>query len=547
MCRDFRQYLYFVLFFIIEITSSFAQFHIPERNFEFRPGDWVGYSTGRFITSIHRGQTHLYIGTTHGILRYQFMSHFWEEPWTVCDGLADDYIYTVQYDFKTGMVWCLTRNGLSGRVSSSAQWQNISYQEIGIPVRALDLGLGREFIWLKASNSLLKADRDMGLFSESNLQEADQDQVEWSSDRDIRVSGVPHLFMEHQYTFSNEGYIEDLNLRQYQITKVVPDDFDNLWMGTWGLGMLHGDMLTMLLELMPYGLFAPDVKAMAWDGDGMWVGTQPYNKEGGITYWDLEENTWDYFESEIIFRLRSDRVSSILPLNNAVYFGTDAGLARLDREKNEWRNYRVQDGLYNNQVTSLAETDSKIWIGTAYGISCLNLKGMVFTLISDPLLKHRHIYHLEPDGNDIWAATDRGVFQYEAESKKWYYIENAPGMIAQEAYSISIFEDEIWVATDDGVQMWNQSKGEWTTFPKGHFDTGGVIYNILADEKAVWIGTDSGVVKYFKEENRWRRFTTRDGLLHNSVHWILLDGDDVWFGTGGGVCKFYWNASYRVD
>lgn len=526
---------------------SFAQFQIPDRNFEFRPGDWTGFSTGRFITSIHRGQIHLYIGTTHGLLRYQFLSQYWEKPWTVSDGLADDYIYAVQYDFKTGMVWCLTREGLSGRVSSSAQWQNIPYAEIGTTVRAIDLGLGKEFIWLKTPKKILKGDRDMGLFSQSDLQEAEQDQVEWSTDRDMNVSQLSHFFMEHKYTFFEEGYIQDLNLRQYQITKAVPDDFDNLWMGTWGLGMAHGDMQTVFLELKPYGLFSPDVQAMAWDGDGMWIGGQPYRGEGGITYWDLEENTWEYFESEIIFRLRSDRISSILPMDDAIYFGTDAGLARLDREKNEWRNYRVRDGLFDNRVTALAATESKLWIGTVYGISCIRLQGMVFSMIQDPLLKHRHIYHLEPDGNDLWAATDRGVFQYVSDENQWYYIENAPGMISQEAYSISIYDDEVWVATDGGVQMWRHSKEEWTTFPEGHFDTGGVIYNILADEKAVWIGTDVGVVKYFKEEDRWRRFTTKDGLLHNSVYWILLDGNDVWFGTGRGLCKFFWNTPYRID
>ncbi len=546
MCCFFRSF--FVVFSVLFVLSdSNAQFLIPDRNFEFRPEDWTGYSTGRFITSIHRGQTHVYIGTTHGILRYQFMGKYWETPWTYCDGMADDYIYAVQYDFKTGMVWCLTREGLSGRISSSAQWQNLSYSATDISGRPTQLGLGNEFIWLKSSAGFHKSDRDLGNFQKSDSREARQDQVTWSNDKAVSISGLTHFFMEHQYTYFSEGYIQDLNLREYQITKAVPDDFDNVWMGTWGLGMLHGDLQTKFLELMPYGLFNPDVQAMAWDGPGMWIGGHPYENEGGITYWDLDENTWEYYESEIIMQLNSDRVSSILPVGDAVYFGTDAGLARFDRENNTWRTYETRDGLFDDRITTLTRTEQLVWIGGPFGISTLNSEGMVFTLIEDPLLKHRHIYHLEADGNDIWAATDRGVFHYVSDKNTWAAIENAPGILSHEAYSVSVFYDEVWIATDDGLQMWHKSDAEWTTFPKDHFETGGVIHNILADNDAVWIGTDQGVVKYFKDENRWRRFTINDGLLHNSVYWILLDGDDVWFGTGSGLCKFYWNAPYRVD
>ena len=55
------------------------------------------------------------------------------------------------------------------------------------------------------------------------------------------------------------------------------------------------------------------------------------------TGWDMEDEKWVYFESELITQLPSDRVYSIAVDENCVWFGTDEGLARYDKTENVWR------------------------------------------------------------------------------------------------------------------------------------------------------------------------------------------------------------------
>ncbi len=537
-----------LLFSVFFTVNTYAQFQVPDRNFEFRPGDWQGYPMTRCVTSVSRGQTHVYFGTTQGILRYQFIGDYWERPFTVCDGLSDDHIISILYDFTNSMLWCASMSGIHGREPSSERWQNLSYSDMGIqgPVRAI--GSGNTSLWIKSGDLIYKGDRHFGNFTRSSKSAAEADQVHWNTD-DLWPTGkaLPDLFIEHGYFFNPDGKISDTNLREYHITTALQDQHDRIWMGTRGLGPGYGNMQTIYYHFLPYGLFSNDVQVMAWDDSGMWIGGHGREEQTGITFWDMDRESWIYYESDLIMKLRSDVVRAIVPIDDAIYFGTDDGLARLDRDRQSWRIYSVGDGLYSDRVTSLALGNNVLWIGGHLGITRMNLKGKVFSRISDKRLKHRYIYHLEPDGDDLWAATDLGVYQYISDRREWIYHKGYPGMLVQEAYSISIFGDEVWIATDDGLEMYNQKTKEWTGFSKMHFDTGGRVHNILADKKAVWIGTDNGVLKYFRDEDRWRRFTTKDGLLDNSVRWILLDGDDVWFGTAQGLTKFYWDAPYRVD
>lgn len=528
--------------------SGYAQFHTPNRNFEFRPGDWQGYTMGRYVTSIARGQTHIYFGTTGGILRYQSMGDYWERPFTVCDGLADNHILSVLYDFNTSMLWCTTQSGISGREPSSERWQNLSYTDMGIQGPVYMIGAGNTSLWVKTGDTIYKGDRYFGNFSQSSKSAAEADQARWNNDELWPSSqNLPDLFIEHGYFFKPEGKIIDPYIREYDITSALKDQHDRLWIGTWGMGPGLGNMQTIYYHFLPWGLYNSDVQVMAWDDAGMWIGGNGREDQTGITFWDMDKESWTYYESDLIMKLRSDIVRAIISLDDAVYFGTDDGLARLDRENRSWRIYGVGDGLYSDDVTSLALGNDALWIGGHLGISKFNLAGKVFNRISDIRLKHRFIYHLEADGDNLWAATDLGVYQFLSQQNEWIFHRGYDGMMTQEAYSISIYNDEVWIATDDGIEMYNQKTKEWTGYPQMHFDTGGITHNILADKKAVWIATENGVLKYNREENRWRRFTTEDGLLHNSVRWILLDGDDVWFGTAAGVTKFYWNAPYRID
>ncbi len=521
---------------------------IPDREIHYRYGDWVSFPVMRFVNSIALGPQYIYFGTTGGISRYHFVKDFWDYPFTVSDGLENDAVLVVAYDFNTGILWCSTNAGLSYRIDGIEEWRNIRYGSLGLdPVSSI--GIGNQTIWIESSGNIYQGDRYGMHFSVSTMENVIEDHVLWSGHlAEENEQYLPNLFAENGYLFSPEGYIIDHELRQFQIIETVQDEFNHLWLATWGLGGAVADVRTDQLKLLPFGLYSSDVRAMEWDGGRMWLGGHHLSEEtGGITLWDMENNEWNYFEATYLSQLRSDEVNAIAADSFSVWFGTMDGLARYDKKKEAWRSFSVHDALWDNTINSIVLKDTVLWVGTESGINRISLPGMVIRQVRDEGLIHRRIYRLEVDSDDVWAGTDRGIYRYVRERDQWEYVSGYAGMLVQSVTAISLFDQEIWFGTDDGVEVYNKNSNEWIGFPADHFSIDRKINAIASDSAAVWVGTDNGVLKYNKTENRWRRFTTEDGLLDNGVNWILLDGDYVWFGTRRGLTRFYWNAPYRND
>ncbi|MCJ7812726.1 hypothetical protein MUP95_05325 [bacterium] len=534
-----------ILFLTVQIVPAQER---PDREIHYRYGDWISYPVMRFVTSIALGQQSIYFGTTGGISRYQFVKNLWDYPFTVSDGLENDAIRVVSYDFNTGILWCSTNAGLSYWISGVEEWRNISYESLGTgPVSSI--GIGDQYTWIESSERIYQGDRYGIHFSNATIEEAIEDHVQWSghlTNGDEKY--LPDLFAEDGYLFRSDGYIIDSELRQFQIVETVQDEFNHLWLATWGLGGAAADVRTDYLTLLPYGLYSSDVRAMAWDGEKMWLGGHHLSEAtGGITRWDVENDEWIYFEAEYLSQLRSDEVNAIAIDSSSVWFGTMDGLVRYDKKKDAWRSFSVYDALWDNRIYSIDLEDTVLWVGTELGINQISLPGMIVRQVRDERLIHRRIYQLEVDGHDVWAGTDRGIYRYTGEREEWVYVPGYPGMLVQNVTAISRFNHEVWFATDDGVQVFDKNNDQWIGFPADHFSIDRRINAIAADSTAVWVGTDNGVLKYNKAENRWRRFTTEDGLLDNSINWILLDGDYIWFGTNRGLTRFYWNAPYRND
>ncbi|MCP3979010.1 MAG: histidine kinase, partial [bacterium] len=60
--------------------------------------------------------------------------------------------------------------------------------------------------------------------------------------------------------------------------------------------------------------------------------------------------------------------------NGIFWIGTiSGGLNRWDRERDELRHYRVQDGMPSDDVVGIAEDDrGRLWLATKHGLACLD-------------------------------------------------------------------------------------------------------------------------------------------------------------------------------
>jgi len=516
-----------------------------QRSYDYHPGDWITYPVTRFAKSVSYGDTYVYFGTDKGISRYNYLTQSWDYPFTVSNGMADDDIRVLALDLPSGILWCATGAGLSYYLPAMQEWRNIPYRQLGI-AGITSIGSGDSDLWLESiEGQLYKGNRLGGPFIEASIAEAAEDKIGWQGARQPLLK-IPKLFVEGPWDFLDDGYIQDSSLRKFRITGAAKDNFNHLWLATWGLGGSEANQLTMFMNILPFGPWVEEIHAMAWDEAGMWIGGRNFdNSSGGVTFWDMDKGSWEVHEAELTLDFFSDRVSSIVSSGDLVWFGTDRGLVRFNKQKQIYRTYNTRDNLPDNNIISLALQDSILWIGTAKGLSKINLAGEVVEHVYFGPLAMRFIHHIEPEGKFLWVATDRGLYSRNARGQ-WQLVKSAPGMMMYDVRAVSAYAGQVWAGGDDGVQMLDRKTNEWTGFPVLHFPAGG-INTILADDDIVWFGTNNGLLRYNKKEKRWIGYTTADGLKDNNVYWLLLDGDYIWTGTGNGLTRFFWNADYRID
>jgi ligand-binding sensor domain-containing protein len=520
-----------------------AQLRIPDQTLQYRPGDWTTWPMMRVAFSVELDERMVYIGTTGGIGRYDYYGNEWGAPITTADGLTGQEVRALAYDPHSGYLWAATEAGVNARIPGSEEWR---FLDDG-PGPVTEIGIGEQFVWFRTPGGLTRTERTGNSTREGTEEESAGDRVLWKGGKGRGVD-LPSLFMPHPFLFTPPDVILDAQFRRRTVTASVDDGFHSVWIATDGLGLGRADRRTWRLDMLACGLYMPDARAMAVDGDGLWVGgLHAPEEDGGITRWDMNRNAWEYFEARYTTGMRCDQVTSIAPDSDCVWFGTLDGLVRYDKRTGTWNAFGVQRNLWSDEVRIVSAGDSALWVGTAMGLNRVSLPELMIEKLHDPRIDQRAVYDIEDDGESVWIAAERGAFRLRKADGSVDGLPGYAGLSSVEAWAVSVWGDEVWFATDGGVEMLNRLTGEWTGFSKRLYPTGGTLNFIAADSDVVWVGTEEGVLKYLKSENRWRRFTTADGLPDNSVHDILIDGDYVWFATSGGITRFLWNTPYRMD
>ncbi len=556
-------FLSIMIFSLILFSKATTQEpDVPPRirgtNTHYEPGDWMSYSMNRWVTSLAEGREYIYFGTSGGVLRFNFYSNKWETPWTMSDGMADNHVQTVAYDFNTDYLWCSTPQGVSVYRTNFRRWENFFKDEFGLSLtdEIISIGFEDRYVWLESKlGQFFYSQNQEGVFSKAVASNVPMEQIKWSGLRSNSLRNLPNLFMHGGYFFDPEGFIRDYRLNNYRITSYLKDTWGSIWVGSWGAGVGRADYRIQILELLPYGLFIKNVNAMEMDFDGnFWIGgIGSFGDESGITYWDTRNNAWTNYQARFNNSLFSDQVTSIALDDSCVWFGTEHGLACFSPEEDDWRTFDVSFGLGDNYVFDVEVDSDNVWVGTANGLSqiikdSLSTKKFRLKEIARKDLLNKKVYAIEIMQNLLWLGTEYGVYIYDTAERTGGFEDDPNGPMNDEVRAVGIYEDkEVWFGLEDGVEVFYMDSTRWAAGPERRFLSSTFVNYIAVDEFSAWVATDNGVLKYDKERKRWVHFSTEDGLLSNYVNCILLDGDYVWFGTPEGLTRFYWNAPYRID
>ncbi|KAF1718967.1 ligand-binding sensor domain-containing diguanylate cyclase [Pseudoxanthomonas wuyuanensis] len=298
------------------------------------------------------------------------------------------------------------------------------------------------------------------------------------------------------------------------VRALLEDRHGRLWVGgANGLDRIDGDGQVRPVALQP-GQVPPSVLSLAETGEGqLWVGSYA----DGVFQLRDGQPVRRYGPAE---GLPAGHIRAIVPADGGgVWAGTQRGPVLI--ESGQVRTPRI-DGLPQALVTALANIDGALWIGSVEGASVLR-DGQVRRVPLETLSGARSVFGFQRIGNDVWIATDRGLYRERAGTLARVGLEQ--GLPVDTVFQI--VADRIgngWISSNRGVLRARMADldavadGRLARLPVERYDeTDGMSSAqgngssapsmILRGDGTVWLVTAAGVS--LVDPQRWRSFSSR--------------------------------------
>jgi ligand-binding sensor domain-containing protein len=465
-------------------------------------GDWLTFTSVRYVTSIAVTPRFVYFGSEGGVARYDRYNERWLPAMTTAEGLPSIEIRSLAYDPLTDELFADTPLGAAVYVDVTHEW------------------------------------RYTPEFPEPLVQEWD-----------------PVDLMEYTLPFGydalEQGLLTDPNLRSYPIWGALEDSWGTLWVGTWGEFVWKRPEGSFEIEPQRWGLYHDNVEAIYLDSGVIYFGgTNYFDGDGGLSIYDTIAGEWDYIESRFTRDFASDRVRAFAGRQGGRYLwmATDDGVVRYDRRQNLFKSYDKRDGLTDERVHALCLDENILWVGIETGIDGIYLPAdSVFSATTDAVNNAR-IYAIETTGDIVWLGTDRGLFRLVKPVPEWSRFSTGTGPLSGRVRAIAADDRYLYVGSDRGIAIVDLVGAD----PIAVYESPSAlpndnIYDLVVTAGVVWVATPIGLIRFVPETREQRVFTTDDGLVDLQVQTIEVVGDYLWLGTLGGATRFRWHNPMRPD
>jgi len=210
--------------------------------------------------------------------------------------------------------------------------------------------------------------------------------------------------------------MQNAGLISNSILKIIPDFNENLWLATWGGGVILFDRKKHTVikefsnnkgEIEPY----PNVKGL-WINPKdsiLWVAT--HGK--GLQFIDTRTNTYIKPQSiknfDVSIPIWGNQI--IRDKYNNIWIATNDGLFRYDGSLHSY-NFDVNDhcSIPSNRINHIfIDSRDQIWIGTEAGICQYNYSDNSFNRIYQNLIPNNIKSIIEDYKGSIWISTNKGI------------------------------------------------------------------------------------------------------------------------------------------
>ncbi|MDR2764127.1 MAG: helix-turn-helix domain-containing protein [Tannerella sp.] len=274
---------------------------------------------------------------------------------------------------------------------------------------------------------------------------------------------------------------------------ICEDSKQYLWFGTFLDGAVRYNRSTDRFDLKltkgapPYGLLSSHIRDIQEDADGrLWFATSG----GGINIYHPDDRTFEYLirdESKNTDNQLIDNYCNMIRFSHdsLVWIATFRGLCSYDRRTKSFTSYTSKNKRLPNDVVSCLKEDSKgnLWAGTQNGLVRMdrNRENIKLYGIKDGL-PNSIIAGIEEDSDsNLWITTSDGLSMYHPESERFTNYTTADGLYTNEFMKKAIFKTEegVFIAGSmNGITLFNPSERKSTqTEPINLLFTGLYIFN----------------------------------------------------------------------
>lgn len=309
----------------------------------------------------------------------------------------------------------------------------------------------------------------------------------------------------------------------HRVSALLEDRAGNLWIGTWGGGLVR--LRAGRFERFDSGAGLPNnrVCSIFEDRRGrLWVGT-----EGGLARFEGER-----FVVPPGLNARPYVVMAMAESDEGLWIATDGdGVLRLT---DAIEVYTTRQGLSSDAVRALhLASDGSLWVGTRTGLDRL-VKGR-FVAVAGPQGAWSAISALREDAQgNLWVGT-RGGGLARLHGGAWSLFREEQGLSSNVVLSVELDrEGSLWVGTE-GAGLDQLRDVMFTSWGKPEGLGHEMLVPILEDRQgSLWMGSYGGGL-FRLRDGRFQAFTQREGLSSNLVASLLEDRHGaLWVGTDGG-------------
>ncbi|MBI2214361.1 MAG: hypothetical protein HYU52_12005 [Acidobacteria bacterium] len=435
------------------------------------------------------------------------------------EGLPSDIVAALA-EGNDGDIWIGTAAGLAvfrnGRLESPLEKPPVEFFSILSLAVAPD-----DTVWIGTRSNGLYALRN-GVLHAEGFEGRSVHALRIDTDGGLLVGAGDGLFV-----VAKEGVRRVGAIPVDQVTSLLRDHDDNLWVGTYANGLWRLAANGSVDQLAAReGLLNNSVRSLFEDAEQtLWVGTnsglESFTAGKFVTIGPREGLSEAYVRSAF-----QDREGNI-------WIGTAEGLNRISG--GETKVFTTADGLSSDYVFAINQTlDGAIWIGTSRGVNRY-FEGRFTRYLESAGIPSPAVRAIHCDrSGTLWIGTDAGALRFV--NGKFERVKPADQWDTTYVQAFAEGDDgTLWLGSD-GRGVARYANGTFTVWAEEQGLPDGHILALHLDRNGtLWIGTDSaGLIRM--KDGRFTQYTKALGLPSDKVLQMMEDDDGrLWAGGGRGI------------